>query len=79
MNKIEIKEIQLYIIERIKNSDVNWSFTNSVWFIPSIGKFLYDDRLVNYEIIEPLIEQNKLIFKEYKIHQGEKMLRYILN
>ena len=54
------------------------SFRHSVWFQPSSGRFLYDDRYRRYEVIEPLIENKTLVFKGIEKHQGEKMLRYTL-
>ena len=53
-------------------------FRHSVWFQPSSGRFLYDDRYRRYEVIEPLIENKTLVFKGIEKHQGEKMLRYTL-
>ncbi len=55
------------------------SYRHSVWFMPSAGRFLYNDRWVHYNQIAPLIENKTLIFKGYKKHQGIRMLRYVLS
>jgi hypothetical protein len=55
------------------------TFLNSVWFKPETGRFLFNDYYVRYEVIESLIENKTLIFEGIEKHQGEKMLRYVLN
>jgi hypothetical protein len=54
------------------------SIRHSVWFWPKRGWFIYNDRAVAYDLVEPLIRENVLVFKGYEDHQGEKMLRYVL-
>lgn len=55
------------------------SFRNSVWFQPDCAKFLYDDVCISNKVIEPLIDNEVLIFKGIENHQGERMLRYVLS
>jgi hypothetical protein len=55
------------------------SFRHSVWFHPSVGRFLFDDQYRKYEVVEPLIENKTIVFKGIENHQGEKMLRYVLS
>lgn len=50
-----------------------------VYFSPRLAVFLYADEIVFYNIIEPLIRSEILIFQKFHNHQGEKMLRYALN
>jgi hypothetical protein len=46
---------------------------HSVWFLPDA------DALVKHEVIKPLIEGKKLIYKGIEKHQGELMPRYVLS
>jgi hypothetical protein len=54
------------------------SFYHSVWFEPLAGRFLYADKWVLYEVVEPLILNKTLLYKGFETHQGQKMLRYVL-
>ncbi len=76
---------QKYIIGSIKKeleeSDKYWqtsSFRHSVWFSPILGHFLYNDLVVGFDIIQPLINNKTLKLKGIENHQGEKMIRYVL-
>lgn len=51
---------------------------HSVWFQPSLGRFLFGDRHLKYEVVESLIDNKTLIFNGVESHQGEEMLRYVL-
>ena len=82
---IPVKQQQEYLIASIRqeiegmNKHFNpSSYRHSVWFQPSSGRFLYDDRYRRYEVIEPLIKNKTLVFQGIEKHQGEKMLRYTL-
>jgi hypothetical protein len=55
------------------------SMYHSVWFYPLIGVFLFADCVVKYEVIYPMIESKKLVYKGIESHQGELMVRYVLN
>lgn len=55
------------------------SFWHSVWFQPTSARFVFGDQYIRYEVVEPLIENQTLVFKGVEIHQGEKMLRYVLS
>lgn len=55
------------------------SFFHSVWFCPKMGRFMYNDQIMRYELIEPLISCGILAFKRYTLHQGKLMLRYVLS
>lgn len=55
------------------------SYRHSVWFHLKQGKFLFDDRWIKSEEIEPLIENNILVYNGIRLHQFENMARYILN
>ena len=77
--QIEIKQQQEDLLEKLKeysNSESNHQ--NSVWFWPEGGKFLYNDYPVKYEVVQPLIQENKLLFKEIESYQGMLMPRYKL-
>ena len=52
---------------------------HSVWFLPDAGEFMYADALVKHEVIKPLIEAKKLVYKGIEKHQGELMPRYVLS
>ena len=52
---------------------------HSVWFLPDVGEFMYNDTLVKNEVIKPLIEVKKLIYKGIEKHQGKQMPRYVLS
>jgi len=83
---ISTEEYQQDIIntikEELKKKDMRCmrpsSYYHSVWLRPLTGRFLFADRYVYYEVIEPLIDNKTLIFKGVENHQGEKMLRYVL-
>lgn len=67
-------------VSRAKEMEINpSSFLHSVWFHPASGRFLFNDQHTRYEIIEPLIENRTLVFKQVGRHQGEYMIRYVLN
>ena len=51
---------------------------HSIWFLPDAGEFMYADTLVKHEVIKPLIEAKKLVYKGIEKHQGELMPRYVL-
>ena len=40
---------------------------------------MYADTLIKHEVIKPLIEAKKLVYKGIEIHQGELMPRYVLS
>jgi saccharopine dehydrogenase-like NADP-dependent oxidoreductase len=50
-----------------------------VWFYLKEGQFIYDDMFFDAEEIQSLIKKNKLVFKCIASHQGEKMVKYVLN
>jgi hypothetical protein len=82
---MNIQKKQNEIIDSIKKELSNdntlnpSSFRHSVWFQPDCAKFLYDDLCVKHEVIEPLIDNEVLIFKGIENHQGEQMIRYVLS
>jgi len=81
------EEIQQHIINRIQEEMGKKGmrcmrpspYYHSVWFRPLTGIFLFADRYVHYEVIEPLIDNKTLVFKGIENHQGEKMVRYVLS
>jgi hypothetical protein len=84
---MNIEKTQQALVASIKEEFKNFrdnpnrrpsSYRHSVWFQPLSGRFLYDDTFINYEVVEPLIENETLVFKGIENHQGEKMLRYVL-
>jgi hypothetical protein len=81
----EIKAQQKQIIDSIQKEI--WgadefmkpsAMLHSVWFYFKIGRFLYNDSCIRYEVIEPLIEDGTLVFFGIEPHQGEQMARYVL-
>jgi hypothetical protein len=77
---MNIEKQQEALLALMKNEKLNdSSFYHSVWFQPSSGRFLFDDKYTRYEIVEPLIENKTLVFKGIENHQGESMLRYTLH
>ena len=83
---MNIEKQQKAIIEAIEHelSLANDFYTpqgmfHSVWFLPDAGEFMYADTLIKHEVIKPLIEAKKLVYKGIEIHQGELMPRYVLN
>lgn len=82
---MNIETQQQYIIETMQD-ELNKtsiamspsSYRHSVWFDPKQGLFIFNDYCVKYEVIYPLIEDGTLIYKAFELHQGEKMLRYVL-
>ena len=52
---------------------------HSVWFLPDAGEFMYADMLVKHDVIKPLIEAKKLVYKGIEQHQGQQMPRYVLS
>jgi hypothetical protein len=82
---MNIQKKQNEIIDSIKKELSNdnifkpSSFKHSVWFQPECAKFLYNDEYIEYEVIEPLIENKTLRFKKIENHQGEQMIRYVLS
>ena len=82
---MNIEQKQNRIIDSIKKELSNDNafkaspFRHSVWFQPDCAKFLYNDQYVNHEVIEPLIDNEVLIFKGIENHQGEQMIRYVLS
>lgn len=85
-DEMKIKKQQQDIVDAIEKELTNKHkyhkpsyYRHSVWFQPLSGRFLFDDTYIRYEVIEPLIENNKLVFKGVENHQGEKMLRYVLS
>ena len=55
------------------------SFRHSIWFRLGCAKFLYNDEYIEYQVIEPLIENKTLRFKRIENHQDEQMIRYVLS
>jgi len=53
-------------------------YYHSVWFQCSTGRFIYADKILDFDVVVPLIENKTLVFKAVVNHQGEKMLRYVL-
>lgn len=83
---MDVKKQQQDLIDSIKSElakerkfNKPSSFKHSIWFCPTTGGFLYDDRCLKDEIVRPLIEAKIIVFKGMETHQGEKMLRYILS
>lgn len=81
---MEIKEQQENLVhamrkEILKEVEDQTAYLHSVWFQPSSGRFLFFDGYTRYEVVEPLILNKILVFKEVNIHQGELMLRYVLS
>ena len=82
---INIEKQQQYIIDAIDNErkkthkwDLRNTFRQAVYFEPASGRFLFDDTYIRYEVIEPLIANGTLMYKEFAMHQGDKMLKYVL-
>jgi len=82
---VSIEKQQQYIIDAINEElkkthkfDLRNSFRQAVWFEPASGRFLFDDEFIRYEVIEPLITDGTLEFKSFEMHQGDKMLKYVL-
>jgi hypothetical protein len=82
---INIETQQQYIIDSINEErqkthkfDLRNPFREAVYFEPSYGRFLFDDGYIRYEVIEPLIADGTLVYKEFAMHQGDKMLKYVL-
>ncbi len=77
-----ISDQQERIIDIIRNEvrkeDTPSSYRSAVWFQPSSGSFLFDDRYIRYEVIEPMIRKGILVYKCYNMHQDEMMLKYEL-
>ena len=83
---INIEKQQQYIIGAMDNErkkthkwDLRSSFKEAVYFEPASGRFLFDDGYIRYEVIEPLIADGTLVYKEFAMHQGDKMLKYVLS
>ena len=82
---VSIEKQQQYIIDAINEElkkthkfDLRNSFREAVWFEPASGRFLFDDSYIRYEVIEPMIADGTLEFKSFEMHQGDKMLKYVL-
>ena len=75
-----IQNGQSYIVNSItayKLDNTYWeNMYYCVFFQPSTGRFLFDDRYYHWKIIFPMIEKNILKFKGMKKHQGELMPSY---
>ena len=83
---LNIETQQQYIIDTImlerdsyKVDDTPSSFRNAVWFEPAAGRFLFEDSYISHEVIEPLIADGTLEYKAFEMHQGDKMLKYVLS
>jgi hypothetical protein len=77
--EISIKQQQENLLEKLKEySNSESSHQHSVWYWPEGGKFLHNDYSIKYEVVQPLIQEKKLVFKQIESHQGMLMPRYIL-
>jgi len=77
-----------YIIDRLKEEHISEKnnkyyislpMFNSVWFYPLLGQFIFNDKVVQFDVISEMIRDKILVFKSIETHQGELMPRYILN
>jgi hypothetical protein len=76
-NEERIIEKMSYELSLPKN--IQRKFRMFVWFYLKEGQFIYDDMFFDAEEIQSLIKKNKLVFKCIASHQGEKMVKYVLN
>jgi hypothetical protein len=49
-----------------------------IWFYPKLGKYLYSDKILDFEIVELLLKEDLIKFNGIKEHQSIKMIRYSL-
>ncbi len=66
------------IRNEVRKEETPSSYRSAVWFQPSSGRFLFDDGYMRYEVIEPMISKEILVYRGNHIHQGEFMLKYEL-
>ena len=75
-----IQSGQNYIVNSITEYKLDNNYLQNmfycVFFQPSTGKFLFEDRYYHWEIIFPMIEKDILKFTGIKKHQGELMPSY---
>jgi hypothetical protein len=80
----QLTQNQKAIIENISNEfqmdkSIRREFRLFVWFSPREGQFIFDDMFFDPEEIQYLINKKILVFKGFGYHQGEKMVKYVLN
>ena len=74
---LSLIEIMTKEIEKPKEDQSK--YLNSIWFMPESGRFLFNDRFIHFDFVDPLIQSKTIVFKGIEIHQGERILRYVLS